>query len=252
MASETKSIRSPRRLTSVTLATASPPPSRRPAQPPHSAARSSARPAPAWPRVRRAASAVASPMPLLAPVIATTLPSIVTGPKLRADARLSCRPWHLSTSTPTWVRASASGGSVRPTPCWASSPAPTSHAVSMRATHRAVGGVQAGSRTRRTHRRTGELSRPCRLRPPLHRRHTGRSARRRRVSDRRVAGVAGAAGSAVSYVKPHGALYNTIVTNREQAAAVAEAVRRSTPACRCWAWRVRRFSTKPSGVGCAR
>ena len=37
-------------------------------------------------------------------------------------------------------------------------------------------------------------------------------------------GLAQAAGSAVSYVKPHGALYNTIVTNREQAAAVAEAV----------------------------
>ena len=33
-----------------------------------------------------------------------------------------------------------------------------------------------------------------------------------------------AAGTAVSYVKPHGALYNTIVTNSEQAAAVAEAV----------------------------
>jgi UPF0271 protein len=38
-------------------------------------------------------------------------------------------------------------------------------------------------------------------------------------------GLAQAAGSAVSYVKPHGALYNTIVTNREQAIAVAEAVR---------------------------
>ncbi|BBX41445.1 LamB/YcsF family protein [Mycobacterium simiae] len=37
--------------------------------------------------------------------------------------------------------------------------------------------------------------------------------------------IAHAAGSTVSYVKPHGALYNTIVTNREQAAAVAEAVR---------------------------
>jgi 5-oxoprolinase (ATP-hydrolysing) subunit A len=36
--------------------------------------------------------------------------------------------------------------------------------------------------------------------------------------------LAHAAGSAVSYVKPHGALYNTIVTNREQAAAVADAV----------------------------
>jgi 5-oxoprolinase (ATP-hydrolysing) subunit A len=37
--------------------------------------------------------------------------------------------------------------------------------------------------------------------------------------------VAHSAGSAVSYVKPHGALYNTIVTNHEQATAVAEAVR---------------------------
>ncbi|OBI83858.1 LamB/YcsF family protein [Mycobacterium asiaticum] len=36
--------------------------------------------------------------------------------------------------------------------------------------------------------------------------------------------LAQAAGSVVSYVKPHGALYNTIVTNREQGAAVAEAV----------------------------
>lgn len=38
-------------------------------------------------------------------------------------------------------------------------------------------------------------------------------------------GLAGAAGSSVSYVKPHGALYNTIMSNRVQAAAVAEAVR---------------------------
>jgi UPF0271 protein len=37
--------------------------------------------------------------------------------------------------------------------------------------------------------------------------------------------LAQACGTAVCYVKPHGALYNTIVTNREQAAAVAEAVR---------------------------
>jgi 5-oxoprolinase (ATP-hydrolysing) subunit A len=36
--------------------------------------------------------------------------------------------------------------------------------------------------------------------------------------------IAHASGSAVSYVKPHGALYNTIVTHREQGAAVAEAV----------------------------
>jgi 5-oxoprolinase (ATP-hydrolysing) subunit A len=36
--------------------------------------------------------------------------------------------------------------------------------------------------------------------------------------------IAHASGSTVSYVKPHGALYNTIVINREQGAAVAEAV----------------------------
>ena len=33
-------------------------------------------------------------------------------------------------------------------------------------------------------------------------------------------GIAAAAGSAVCYVKPHGALYNTIVTDREQAAGL--------------------------------
>src|ERR1700761_3407572 len=43
-------------------------------------------------------------------------------------------------------------------------------------------------------------------------------------------GIAAAAGSAVSYVKPHGALYNTIVTNRDQAAAVAAAVHLVDPA----------------------
>jgi UPF0271 protein len=43
-------------------------------------------------------------------------------------------------------------------------------------------------------------------------------------------GIAAAAGSAVSYVKPHGALYNTVVTNREQAAAVAAAVHLVDPA----------------------
>jgi 5-oxoprolinase (ATP-hydrolysing) subunit A len=42
--------------------------------------------------------------------------------------------------------------------------------------------------------------------------------------------IARASGSAVCYVKPHGALYNTIVTNRSQAAAIAEAVRLVDPA----------------------
>lgn len=38
-------------------------------------------------------------------------------------------------------------------------------------------------------------------------------------------GLAKAVGSAVSYVKPHGALYNTIVHHREQARAVVAAIR---------------------------
>ncbi|MBX9641729.1 MAG: LamB/YcsF family protein [Mycobacteriaceae bacterium] len=37
-------------------------------------------------------------------------------------------------------------------------------------------------------------------------------------------GIAQAAGSSVAYVKPHGALYNSIVSHRDQAVAVAEAV----------------------------
>jgi UPF0271 protein len=41
--------------------------------------------------------------------------------------------------------------------------------------------------------------------------------------------LAHAAGSAVSYVKPHGALYNTIVTQEEQARAVAAAVQSVDP-----------------------
>ena len=42
-------------------------------------------------------------------------------------------------------------------------------------------------------------------------------------------GFARAAGSRVTYVKPHGALYNTAVTDAEQAAAVVEAVRLYNP-----------------------
>ncbi len=43
-------------------------------------------------------------------------------------------------------------------------------------------------------------------------------------------GLARAVGTAVAYVKPHGALYNTIVTNRLQARAVAAAVHAVDPA----------------------
>lgn len=42
--------------------------------------------------------------------------------------------------------------------------------------------------------------------------------------------LARAAGSTLGYVKPHGALYNTIVTDRRQARAVAEAVHAVEPA----------------------
>ncbi len=41
--------------------------------------------------------------------------------------------------------------------------------------------------------------------------------------------LAHAAGSSVSYVKPHGALYNAIVNNHDQAHAVAEAVHAVDP-----------------------
>jgi hypothetical protein len=74
-------------LTSVTLATAS-------LSDPNSLAATafslSELRAPSTSRAPRSASsnAVASPIPLLAPVIATTLPSIATGQKLRAAARL--------------------------------------------------------------------------------------------------------------------------------------------------------------------
>jgi UPF0271 protein len=40
-----------------------------------------------------------------------------------------------------------------------------------------------------------------------------------------LAGIAASVGTAVAYVKPHGALYNRIVTDDVQAAAVADAVR---------------------------
>jgi UPF0271 protein len=42
-------------------------------------------------------------------------------------------------------------------------------------------------------------------------------------------GIARVEGGRVSYLKPHGALYNTIVTDEAQAAAVVEAVRRYDP-----------------------
>src|ERR1700739_639189 len=41
---------------------------------------------------------------------------------------------------------------------------------------------------------------------------------------RALQGLPHASGSALSYVKPHGALYNPIVATREQGAAVAQAV----------------------------
>lgn len=45
-----------------------------------------------------------------------------------------------------------------------------------------------------------------------------------------LSAFAHAAGGRIGYVKPHGALYNAIVTHREQAAAVVDAVRRYDPA----------------------
>ena len=51
--------------------------------------------------------------------------------------------------------------------------------------------------------------------------------------------LAHAAGSVVSYVKPHGALYNTIVNDHDQARAVAEAVHAVDPNLPVLAWRAR-------------
>ncbi|MGU3651298.1 LamB/YcsF family protein [Mycolicibacterium sp. A43C] len=45
-----------------------------------------------------------------------------------------------------------------------------------------------------------------------------------------LSALAAAAGSTVSYVKPHGALYNSIVTHEDQAHAVAQAVHAANPA----------------------
>jgi UPF0271 protein len=44
-------------------------------------------------------------------------------------------------------------------------------------------------------------------------------------------GIARAEGSAISYVKPHGALYNAIVSQEAQAAAVVAAVAAARPGC---------------------
>ncbi len=64
--------------------------------------------------------------------------------------------------------------------------------------------------------------------------------------------IAHASGSAVSYVKPHGALYNTIVTNRDQAAAVAEAVRMVDPALRVLGMAGSALSRRPRAAACGR
>lgn len=67
-----------------------------------------------------------------------------------------------------------------------------------------------------------------------------------------LSALAKAAGSTVSYVKPHGALYNAVVTHRDQARAVAEAVHAVDPELLCWASPARCCSTRPASSGCAR
>lgn len=61
--------------------------------------------------------------------------------------------------------------------------------------------------------------------------------------------LAHAAGSAVSYVKPHGALYNTIVTHREQAAAVAAAVHAVDPGLPVLGLAGSMFFSEAAGLG---
>jgi 5-oxoprolinase (ATP-hydrolysing) subunit A len=56
--------------------------------------------------------------------------------------------------------------------------------------------------------------------------------------------IAHASGSAVSYVKPHGALYKHDRDPPRRAPSWPRRCTWWTPRCRCWAWRVRRFSTR--------
>jgi 5-oxoprolinase (ATP-hydrolysing) subunit A len=175
---------------------------------------------------RRASScAVASPIPLLAPVIAITLPLIVTGQKLRAQPRLKLAivasidlnaglgegfgVWWLgdddamlgivtSANVACGFHADYPAGLLR---------------VCRLAAER---GVRIGAQVSypdmaRFGRRFIDVTPEDLLADVVY--QIGA-----------LHGLAQAAGSTVSYVKPHGALYNTIVTNREQAAAVAQAV----------------------------
>lgn len=90
-----------------------------------------------------------------------------------------------------------------------------------------------------------------RLRPPPHRRQPRGPDRRRYLPDRSWQAFARTAGSTVSYVKRHGALYNTIVTDRAQACAVAQAVRAVDPSLPvCWGFPSGRSSTKPPTSVC--
>src|SRR6201999_2325961 len=224
-ASDTNPARSLRRLTSVTLATASPPDDDSRAA---TAFNRSARRAPSTSLAPRSASrsAVASPIPLLAPVIATTLPSIVTGPKLRADARPK-----LSTVASIDLNADLGEGFG----VWRLGDDEAMLGIVTSAN--VACGFHAGD--------PAGLLTVCRLAAERGVRIGAQVSYRdlagfgRRFIDvthgdlladviyqiGALQGLAQVAGSAVSYVKPHGALYNTIVTNREQAAAVAEAVR---------------------------
>jgi 5-oxoprolinase (ATP-hydrolysing) subunit A len=169
--------------------------------------------------------AVASPIPLLAPVIATTLPSIVTGQKLRAQPRHKLA---IVASIDLNADLGEGFGVWRLGDDDAMLGIVTSANIAC--------GFHAGD--------PAGLLRVCRqaterrVRIGAQVRHRDMAGFGRRFIDvtpedlladvvyqiGALHGLAQAAGSTVSYVKPHGALYNTIVTNREQAAAVAQAV----------------------------
>ena len=89
-------------------------------------------------------------------------------------------------------------------------------------------------------RRPGGLPRPGRVRPPADRLRPRRAARRVLLPDRRAGRrSAGSPATAVRYVKPHGALYNTAAVDEVQASAVVAAVGTTTGRCRCCASRAR-------------
>ena len=93
----------------------------------------------------------------------------------------------------------------------------------------------------------GRLLRPRRIRPPPNRGGSRRTCCRRRLPDRNVTGPGPHCRLNPAYVKPHGALYSTIVDNREQAGR-SRGHTPQTGFTRYSDWRVGFFTNLPDSV----